>query len=72
MSFCELSVEKLDEKMLQFQMGMDSSCLFNTIVHTYICAMGGKFETLYECMYQLLKANLLKNKKMGVNASSKS
>lgn len=34
MSFCELSVEKLDEKMLQFQMGMDSSCLFSTIVHT--------------------------------------
>lgn len=55
MSFCELSVEKLDEKMLQFQMGMDSSYL----VHTYICAMGGKFETMYECMYQLLKASLL-------------
>lgn len=34
--------------------------------------MGGKFEPMYECMYQLLKANLLKNKKMGVNASSKS
>lgn len=40
--------------------------------YIYICAMGGKFEPMYECMYQLLKANLLKNKKMGVNASSKS